>query len=129
MKRSSIIETRRMHVNPLIRQNVDLSFQIVDRIHEILVAKGLKQKDLASLLGKKEAEISKWMRGTHNFTIDTLVSIEKALGAPILQWPANRYRPLSHKRHYFQITSSRGRVMTFRRSYQIRLEPTKCFWV
>ena len=74
-----------MHVNPLIRQNVDLSFQIVDRIHEILVAKGLKQKDLASLLGKKEAEISKWMRGTHNFTIDTLVSIEKALGAPILQ--------------------------------------------
>ena len=74
-----------MHVSPLVRQNVDLSFQIVDRIHEILVAKGLKQKDLASLLGKKEAEISKWMRGTHNFTIDTLVSIEKALGAPILQ--------------------------------------------
>ena len=83
--KSSIIEARRMHVNPLVRQNVDLSFQIVDRIHEILVAKGLKQKDLASLLGKKEAEISKWMRGTHNFTIDTLVSIEKALGAPILQ--------------------------------------------
>jgi hypothetical protein len=25
------------------------------------------------------------MRGTHNFTIDTLVSIEQALGAPILQ--------------------------------------------
>ena len=82
---SNIIEARRMQVNPLVRQNVDLSFQIVDRIHEILVAKGLKQKDLASLLGKKEAEISKWMRGTHNFTIDTLVSIEKALGAPILQ--------------------------------------------
>ena len=25
------------------------------------------------------------MRGTHNFTIDTIVSIEQALGAPILQ--------------------------------------------
>lgn len=37
--KSSIIEARRMHVNPLVRQNVDLSFQIVDRIHEILVAK------------------------------------------------------------------------------------------
>ena len=36
-------------------------------------------------LGKKEAEISKWMRGTHNFTIDTLVSIEQALDAPILE--------------------------------------------
>ena len=85
MKRSSIIEARRMQVNPEVRQRVDLSFQIVDRIHEILQAKGLRQKDLAQLLGKKEAEISKWMRGTHNFTIDTLVSIEHALGAPILQ--------------------------------------------
>ena len=67
------------------RRSVDLSFQIVDRIHEILLAKGLKQKDLASMLGKSEAEISRWMRGTHNFTIDTLISIEHALGAPILK--------------------------------------------
>ena len=36
-------------------------------------------------LGKKEAEISKWMRGTHNFTIDTIATIEKALDASILQ--------------------------------------------
>ena len=79
------MENRRRQVNPEIRESVDMSFQIVDRIHEILVEKGLKQKDLALLLGKKEAEISKWMRGTHNFTIDTLVTIERALQAPILQ--------------------------------------------
>lgn len=85
MKRSSILESRRKSVNPEIRESVDISFQIVDRIHEILTEKGMKQKDLALLLGKKEAEISKWMRGTHNFTIDTIVSIEKALEAPILQ--------------------------------------------
>ena len=74
-----------MRVNPEIRDSVALSFRIVDRIHEILVEKGLKQKDLALRLGKSEAEISKWMRGTHNFTIDTLVSIEDALGAPVIQ--------------------------------------------
>jgi transcriptional regulator with XRE-family HTH domain len=85
MKRSRILEERRKHVNPEIRKSVDLSFQIVDRIHQILEEKGLRQKDLAELLGKSEAEISKWMRGTHNFTIDTLVSIEIALNAPILQ--------------------------------------------
>lgn len=64
---------------------VDLSFRIVDRIHEILKEKGLKQKDLALRLGKNESEISKWMRGTHNFTIDTLVSIENVLGEPIIE--------------------------------------------
>jgi transcriptional regulator with XRE-family HTH domain len=85
MKRSSIIEARRKQVTSDVRERVELSFQIVDRIHEILVKKGMKQKDLALQLGKKEAEISKWMRGTHNFTIDTLVSIEEALNAPILQ--------------------------------------------
>jgi transcriptional regulator with XRE-family HTH domain len=85
MKRSSLLENCRRQVNPEIRESVDLSFQIVDRIHEILTSKGLKQKDLALLLDKKEAEISKWMRGTHNFTIDTLVAIERALQAPILQ--------------------------------------------
>ena len=79
------MEARRKEVNPDVRERVELSFQIVDRIHEILMGKGLKQKDWALQLGKNEAEISKWMRGTHNFTIDTLVSIEQALDAPILQ--------------------------------------------
>ena len=84
MKRSSIIEERRKKVNPEAERMVDFSFQIVDRIHEILDSKGLKQRDLAARLGKNESEISKWMRGTHNFTIDTLISIEDALGEPII---------------------------------------------
>lgn len=37
------------------------------------------------MLGKKEPEISKWMRGTHNFTIGTIAAIEAALGEPILR--------------------------------------------
>ncbi|MBP3739390.1 MAG: helix-turn-helix transcriptional regulator, partial [Muribaculaceae bacterium] len=76
---------RRRQVSPEVRERVSLSFQIVDRIHEILVERSLRQKDLALMLGKSEAEISKWMRGTHNFTIDTIVSIEEALNAPVLQ--------------------------------------------
>ena len=85
MKRSSIIEARRAKVSPEVRRSISLSFLIVDRIHAILEERGLKQKDLANMLGKKESEISKWMRGTHNFTIDTISSIENVLGSPILQ--------------------------------------------
>ena len=84
MRRSSIIEERRRRVSPEARRRVDLSFQIVDRIHDILTAKGLKQKDFAAIMGKTDAEVSRWMRGTHNFTIDTLIAIEQALGEPIL---------------------------------------------
>lgn len=85
MKRSNIIEARRAKVSPEIKRRVDLSFLIVDRIHNILQKKGLRQKDLATMLGKNESEISKWMRGSHNFTIETITSIESALETPILE--------------------------------------------
>ena len=47
MKRNNVLEERRKSVKPEIRQRVALSFMIVDRIHDILEEKGLKQKDLA----------------------------------------------------------------------------------
>ena len=50
MKRNSIIGARRAIVSPEVRRRVDLTFLIVDRIHSILEEKGLKQKDLASML-------------------------------------------------------------------------------
>jgi ribosome-binding protein aMBF1 (putative translation factor) len=85
MKRSSIIDARRANVSSEVRRRVDLSFLIVDKIHAILEQRGLRQKDLARMLDKRESEISKWMRGTHNFTIETISQIEKVLGEPILQ--------------------------------------------
>ncbi len=85
MKRSSILEKRRESVSPEIRRRVELSFQIVDRIHSILEARGLRQKDLAIMLNKNESEISRWMRGTHNFTIDTISMIENVLGVELLR--------------------------------------------
>ena len=71
--------------DPAIDKFVDTSFDLSDRIHEILEAKGLSQKDLAEMLGKKESQISKWMTGTHNFTIRTLALLEVTLGASIFQ--------------------------------------------
>lgn len=85
MRTSNIINRRRAHVSDETRQEVEISFQIVDRIQDVLDEKGMQQKDLAATLGKTQAEVSRWMRGTHNFTIGTLISIENALGAPILK--------------------------------------------
>ena len=39
MKTSSIIDARRRKINPEVRRMVDLSFKIVDRIHEVLKEK------------------------------------------------------------------------------------------
>lgn len=62
----------------------ELSFGIAERISEILKSKGLTQKEFASLLGKRESEISKWMTGRHNFTTQTIARIEAVLGSKVL---------------------------------------------
>jgi len=85
MKKNPRLEKRRKLISPEIDLFVTRSFDIVDRIHEILSLKNLDQKDLATLLGKQESEISKWMSGTHNFTIKTIARIEKVLGTSIIK--------------------------------------------
>ena len=85
MKKNPLMEELRKSVSNDIKREIDLSFDIVNRIHYILESKNLTQKDLAKALGKSEAEISKWMRGTHNFTCKTLAKIETALGERIIE--------------------------------------------
>ncbi len=79
------LEDRRKRIPKDIDIYVERSFQIVDRIHQILLEEGIDQKTLAKVLGKSESEVSKWMTGTHNFTLKSLSKIEVALGQPIFK--------------------------------------------
>ena len=62
----------------------ELSFGIAERISEILKMKNLTQKAFANQLHKRESEISKWMTGRHNFTMQTIAKIEIALGCKLI---------------------------------------------
>ena len=62
----------------------ELSFGIAERISEILNMKNLAQKDFANQLHKRESEISKWMTGRQNFTMQTIAKIEIALGCKLI---------------------------------------------
>ena len=50
------------------------------KIEDGFKAKGWKKLDFAKKLNKKPSVITKWLSGTHNFTIDTLWDIERLLG-------------------------------------------------
>ena len=62
----------------------ELSYGIAERIREILRSKGLTQKEFAGQLNKRESEISKWLTGRHNFTMQTIAKIETALGCKLI---------------------------------------------
>ena len=62
----------------------ELSFGIAERISEVLKTKNITQKDFANQLHKRESEISKWLTGRHNFTMQTIAKIETALGCKVI---------------------------------------------
>lgn len=84
MKRNALLEELRKSITDDIKEDIDFSFEVSDRISEILDKQNKSQRDLADLLNKTEAEVSKWMHGTHNFTIKTIRKIEKVLGEKII---------------------------------------------
>ena len=73
-----------------VRKEINYTFDIALRIHEILIRKNWTQADLARATGKKEALVSTWLSGKHNFTVRTIAEIEAALGEDIIS--IKRYR-------------------------------------
>lgn len=84
MKKNARLEKRRTEISEDVKLFVDKSFEIVDQISGLLKERGLTQKDLAKILGKEDSEISKWMSGTHNFTLKTIAKLEIALRSPLV---------------------------------------------
>jgi len=94
MKKNVLFEDLMQNIPSEIQREVDLSFEIVDRIYEILEEKKMTQREFARLMGKNETEICKWMRGTHNFTLQTIARIESALNEKILRVESNKKEEL-----------------------------------
>ena len=57
---------------------------VAAKIADAMKAKNLNQKQFAKLMGRTESEISDWLSGDRNFTIDTLFDIGQALGVTFL---------------------------------------------
>lgn len=67
-----------------LQKETDLSFQISDRIYELMQERGLSKKQFADALGKRPCEVTKWLSGQHNFTIATLGVLSSFFGQPII---------------------------------------------
>ena len=67
-----------------LQKETELSFQISDRIYELMQKRGLSKKQFADAIGKRPCEVTKWLSGQHNFTIATLGAISAFFGQPII---------------------------------------------
>lgn len=62
----------------------DLSYGIAERLSDVLKEKGMTQKEFAGQMHKRESEVSEWLTGRHNFTVQTIAKIETALNCKIV---------------------------------------------
>ncbi len=87
MKTSDIFKEEIAKVPIELKLELDLSFAIADKIDAILKTKGMTQKEFAKKMNKTEAEVSRWLSGTHNFTLKTIAKITNILGESIVIIP------------------------------------------
>lgn len=67
------------------QEQTDYKMKLAAKIYAALKDKGWKSLDLSKALDLKSPSlVSKWLSGTHNFTIDTLVDIQRVLGIKLL---------------------------------------------
>jgi len=82
---SDLVNNLLSHISPAEQDQIDHKMKMAAKIHAGLKAKGWKSLDLARELHLKSPSlVSKWLSGTHNFTMDTLVDIQRVLGIRLL---------------------------------------------
>lgn len=57
---------------------------VAAKIADALKQKGMTQRELARLMGKKPSEISRMFTGTMNLTHDTMFDLQQALGIELI---------------------------------------------
>ena len=70
-----------------VERFVDKNLDISQQVYALLKEKGWTQKKLAEVLGKADAEVSKWLSGSHNITLRSIAKMEAALDADIILTP------------------------------------------
>jgi transcriptional regulator with XRE-family HTH domain len=64
---------------------------VAAKIADAMRTSGMNQKQLAQKMGKTESEVSEWLSGDRNFTLDTLTEIEHTLNVSLLDTDNPRY--------------------------------------
>ena len=67
-----------------LKKQLGYSDAIAIKLDGMLKQRGMSQRDLAKNTGKTEAEVSRWLGGTHNFTLRTLAKISIVLGEDVI---------------------------------------------
>lgn len=104
---SKLIDDLLDSIDPVEQAKVDAKMLIAAKIADAMKAKGWRNNDLLKAVNKENPSIiTKWLSGTHNFTVETLVELQNALGINLL----NLSEPTAQVVTYFQSVSQKAQT-------------------
>lgn len=79
-KKQSPLDELLSEITPEEQEKTDVKMQLAAKISDAMAAKGWNNKMLMKAMGKKNpSEITRWLSGTHNFTVETLIDLGRVL--------------------------------------------------
>lgn len=78
-KKEGVLAQLLSTIDPIEQEKVNNRMLIAAKIGEALKNNNMSQKVFAKKMGRTQSEISSWLSGDRNFTIDTLTEIGKML--------------------------------------------------
>jgi len=84
MELETMMEELKQHESHGVDRFIWLSNVIAHAAKQKMKGQNLQLKDLAQIMGKKPAEVSRMLNGMHNMTLKSIASLETALGSFLL---------------------------------------------
>lgn len=112
--KSTILSSLLDEIDPLDQAKTDAKMEIAAKLAHAMKAKNWKKKDLLEAIGKDNPSIiTKWLSGTHNFTVDTLIELEHALDIELI----HRDETMPQATLKFQVVINQEGMKTEKMSY------------
>ncbi len=77
---STFLREKLANISPVTKMVIHTKMHLAVRIANMIKERGWNKSEFAEKLNKRPSEITKWLSGGHNFTIDTLCEIAVVLG-------------------------------------------------
>ena len=77
----------RARIKPENRVFIKKNLAISEQVQYLLDQRGWSQREFAEHIGKEPSEVSKWLSGLHNLTLQSITKMEALLGEDIITTP------------------------------------------
>jgi transcriptional regulator with XRE-family HTH domain len=96
---SPLIQKILSELTPVQKLKTHTRMTLAAHLDDIITARGWGNSEFAEKVNKNPSEITKWLSGTHNFTIDTLAEIAVALNVSVVELFAFEPEQVVNKAH------------------------------